>query len=162
MFLFCIFLEIQNFLYGIGIQYLNFWSFGTIFSFLLMKKYFPYDIYRHHKLAIIFISITISTFILICSFLPNSPEEGKKLNTYQKVEKEFGSYYYSILFILLFILVNFIYAYSINFSKVLIQIKNMSLYKLIIFMNYIQVTNFILKYLLFILYLYLVNICKCI
>ena len=120
-FCFGLYIEIQNLLYGLGIRYLNFWSLGTIFTFLLMKKYFPYDIYRHHKLAIIFISITVTTFILICSILPeSSDEEEEELNTYQSVKSKFGSYYYSILIILIFIFVNFIYAYSINYSKVLI------------------------------------------
>ena len=120
-FCFGLYIEIQNLLYGLGIRYLNFWSLGTIFTFLLMKKYFPYDIYRHHKLAIIFISITVTTFILICSILPeSSDEEEEELNTYQSVKSKFGSYYYSILIILIFIFVNFIYAYSINYSKILI------------------------------------------
>ena len=131
-FCFGLYLEIQNLFYGLGFQYLNFWAIGTIFTFLLMKKYFPFLIFRHHKLAIIFITITCMTFILICSILPESSSE-KKLNTYQKVEEEFGSYYYCILIIVIFIGVNIIYAYSINYFKVLIQFKNMNLHLLIIF-----------------------------
>ena len=131
-----LYLEIQNLLYNIGLEALNIWTFGTIFTFLLMKKYYPFDIYNHHKLSIIFISITSSIFIFISSFFPNSSsKDEEKLNTYQNVEKIFGSYYYSILIILLFIFVNFIFSYYVNFSKVLIQFKNMSLYKLIIFIG---------------------------
>ena len=49
------------------------------------------------------------------------------------MEDEFGSYYYCILIIIIFLCVNFLYAYSINDFKVLIQFKNMNLYLLIIF-----------------------------
>ena len=77
-------------------------------------------------------TITCLIFILICSILPESSSD-KKLNTYQKVEEEFGSYYYCILIIIIFLCVNFLYAYSINYFKVLIQFKNMNLYLLIIF-----------------------------
>ena len=133
-FCFGLYLEIQNLLYSVGFQNLDFWSFETIFTFFLMKKYYPYYIYRHHKLSIIFISITCTTFILICSLLTESSSEGE-LNTYQKVENKLGSYYYSIFIILLFIFVNFIFAYSINYSKVLIQFKYISVYKLIIFIG---------------------------
>ena len=96
-----------------------------------MKKYFPYEIYIHHKLSMIFISITCLTFTLVCSLLPETSSE-EKLNTYQKVENEFGNYYYSILLVLVFVVGNFIYSYSVIYSKVLIQLKNMSLHLLII------------------------------
>ena len=52
-----------------------------------MKKYFPYDIYIHHKLSMIFISIICLTFTLVCSLLPEILRE-KKLNTYKKVEND--------------------------------------------------------------------------
>ena len=97
-----------------------------------MKKYFPYAIFSHHKLSIIFMTITCLTFIFICSLLPESSSD-KKLNTYQKMEDEFGSFYYCILIIIIFLYVNFLYAISINYFKVLIQFKNMNLYLLIIF-----------------------------
>ena len=82
-----LYLEIQNLLYNLGLEPLNIWTFSNMFTFLLLKKYYPFDIYNHHKLSIIFISITSSTFIFISSFLRDSSSKEEELNTYQKVEK---------------------------------------------------------------------------
>ena len=123
-FCFAFYYEAINILNSLDFQLLNFWSFETIFTFLLMQKYFKFDIYNHHKCSIYFIIISSSLFILIASLIPVSSGEEEKLNAYQKIKRKFGSYYYSIIIILIYIIISFIFAFSRIFSKILMQIKN--------------------------------------
>ena len=123
--------ESLNILYSLGFQLLNYWTFETIFTFLLIRKFFEFAIYKHHKCSIYFIVITCSIFLLIASLLPETSGE-EELNTYQYINKNLGSYYYSIIIILFFILISFVFAFSRTFSKIFLQVKNLSRYTLII------------------------------
>ena len=160
-FCFAFYYEAINILNSLDFQLLNFWSFETIFTFLLMQKYFKFDIYNHHKCSIYFIIISSSLFILIASLIPVSSGEEEKLNAYQKIKRKFGSYYYSIIIILIYIIISFIFAFSRIFSKILMQIKNISYYTLIplisingllisvfsyIILNHINLTKNLLQY----------------
>ena len=72
------------------------------------------------------------TLILItASFLPSSISENDKNNSYQNVEEKLGSYYYIILLILLFMVLSFVFCFTRIYSKVLMQIKYISPYKLV-------------------------------
>ena len=135
--------EIQNILYNFGFQFFYYWTFETIFSYFLMKKYFEMDNYKHHKCSIIFMVITCSIFLLISSFLPGSSitENEKTLNSYEIIEKLFGSYYYCIVIILFLSFLSFIISFSRTFSKLIMQTKYLSTYSLIFF---IGVTGFTL------------------
>ena len=119
---FTIYNEIQIFLYSNGYHALDFWTFELVFTFLLMKKYFEVDIYRHHKCSIIFIIIICSILLFIATFLPNDNME----NQYQYVEKKLGYYFYIILVSIVFMVLSFNYALSINYSKILMQSKFVS------------------------------------
>ena len=140
--------EALNILYGQGFQLLNYWTFETIFTFILIRKYFSFDVYSHHKCSIYFIVITCSIFLLIASLIPNSYGEEEKLNTYQFVKKKLGSYYYSIIFILFFIFLSFVFAYSRTYSKVLMQIKSVSYYTLIFSIGIIGLLITIISYII--------------
>lgn len=131
-FCFGLYIEVLNVLYGLGFHLLNYWTFETIFTLLLMKKYFVMDIFTHQKCSIFFVVSTCSSCILIASLIPSSTsEEGEELNTYQVIGKQLGSYSYCFLIIIVFIFLSFVYAYSRTVSKVLMQIKYFSSYKLI-------------------------------
>ena len=125
--------EFQILLSSLGYESLNFWSFQTIFTFLFMRKYFEFDIYKHHKCSIIFIFI-ICTILLFCStFFPSSIIGNR--NQYEFVKSELGSYFYIVLFIFLFTFLSLNYGFSRNYSKVLMQRKFVSRYILIIFIG---------------------------
>ena len=128
---FAFYKEIQNLLFSFGYQPLDYWTFEVIFTFLLMKKYFEVDIYRHHICSIIMISIICSFLLFVASFFPYS----KKGNQYEFVEEQLGSYLYSFIFIIAFMFISFIYSFSRNFSKVLMQTKFVSQYIIIIFIG---------------------------
>ena len=135
-FSFGFYIEVLNVLYGQGFHLLNYWTFEAIFTLLLMKKYFVMDIFRHQKCSIFFIVITCSSFILIASLIPSSiGEEGEELNTYQAIAKKLGSYAYCFIIIPVFIFLSFVFAFSRTVSKVLMQIKYFSSYKLIFYIG---------------------------
>jgi len=128
---FIIYKEVQNLFYYFGYEPLDYWSFEIIFTFLFMKRYFVIDIYIHHKCSIYFNSILCTTLLFVASFFPYS-EEG---NQYKSVENKLGNAFYSIIFILVFLFLSFIYSFSRNFSKVLMQAKSISAFILIIFIG---------------------------
>ena len=111
--------------------FFNFWTMEIIFLFFLLKKYFVIEFYKHHKVSIIFIISVCSTLILITTFLPISVANDDKYNSYDNLRDKLGSSYYCILFIFLQSCLNFVYSYSRTYSKVLMQIKFISPFKLI-------------------------------
>ena len=105
------------------------WNHIFIFPF---KKYFIIDFYKHQKVSIIFIISACSALLLTASFLPTSLLDGEdEKNAYQNINDKLGSYFYCILFIILFVGLSFIYSYSRTYSKVLMQIKFVSPFKII-------------------------------
>ena len=97
-----------------------------------MRKYFIVNFYIHHKFAIIFNSSICSTILLTCSFLPTSLSSNNAGNSYQNINKKLGSYFYCILFILFFIILSYIYSFTRVYSKVFMQFKFISPFKIII------------------------------
>jgi hypothetical protein len=98
---------------------------------LLLKKYFVIDFYIHHKVSLIFNISICSTLLLTASFLPTSLSGGNPVNSYTNIKRLLGSYFYCLLFISLFVILSYIYSFSRTYSKVLMQIKFISPYKLI-------------------------------
>ena len=129
---FVFYIEIKKVLYIEGFQFFNFWTVNIIFLSILMKKYFIIDFYKHHKVSIIFIVSACSALILAASFLPNSFFGKDSGNAYENINKKLGSYFYCILFIILFVGLSFIYSYTRVYTKVLMQIKFISPFKIII------------------------------
>ena len=126
------YIEIKKVLYIEGFQFFNFWTIEIIFLFLLLKKYFIIDFYKHQKVSIIFIIPACSALLLTASFLPTSLLDGEdEKNAFQNINDKLGSYFYCILFIILFVGLSFIYSYSRTYSKVLMQIKFVSPFKII-------------------------------
>ena len=97
-----------------------------------MRKYFIMDFYKHHKISIIFIILICSGLLLAASFIPNTTFGENSGNAYQNIKTQLGSYFYSILFIFIFIILSYIYAFSRVYSKILMQIKFISPYKIIL------------------------------
>ena len=119
-----------------GFQFFNFWTIEIIVLLFLLKKYFIIDFYKHQKVSIIFIISACSALLLTASILPTSLLDGKdEKNAYQNINDKLGSYFYCILFIILFVGLSFIYSYSRTYSKVLMQIKFVSPFKIIFVWN---------------------------
>ena len=130
--LFPLHIEIKKVLYILGFQFFNFWTLEIIFIQHFMRKYFIVNFYIHHKFAIIFNSSICSTILLTCSFLPTSLSSNNAGNSYQNINKKLGSYFYCILFILFFIILSYIYSFTRVYSKVFMQFKFISPFKIII------------------------------
>jgi hypothetical protein len=97
-----------------------------------MRKYFIIYFYRHHKFAIIFNATVCSAILLTCSFLPTSLSNDNPGNSYHNIKARLGSYFFCVLFILLFLILSYIYAFSRVYSKVLMQFRFISPFKVII------------------------------
>ena len=131
-FCFTVYLELHKLLYNLGFQSLHFWTFETIFTFWLMKKYFVVDIYKHHKYSIIFIFLLSTIFLIISSLIP-SEESG--LNAYQEIVEKYGNYFYCFSTMIVLVVLTFGYSFSRSYSKILMQNKFVSTHILIIFIG---------------------------
>ena len=123
--------ETKKMLYKEGFQFFNFWTLEIIFMQFLMGRYFIIYFYAHHKISISFNVLIGSSILIIASFLPTSLSTENKGNSYQNINNKFGNYFYCILFILVFIVLSIIFCFSRIYSKVLMQIKFVSPYKII-------------------------------
>ena len=144
---FSLHIEIKKVLYKEGFQFFNFWTLEIIIILHVMKKYFIIDFYRHHKVAVIFITTVCSSLLIIGSLLPSSLLGEKTQNAYQNIKTKLGSYFYSILFIILFLVLSYIYSFTRVYSKILMQIKFISPYKIILI---IGIIGFIISLIAFI------------
>ena len=125
-------IESKNILYIKGFQFFNFWTLEVIFIQHFMRKYFIIDYYIHHKFAIIFNASICSAILLTCSFLPTSLSNDNPGNSYQNINARLGSYFYCILFILVFLILSYIYSFTRVYSKVFMQYRFISPFKIII------------------------------
>ena len=97
-----------------------------------MKRYFIMDFYKHHKVSIIFNISVCSILLIIASLLPSSLMGDNSGNAYQNIEIKLGSKFYSILFIFIFLVLSCVYSFTRVYSKILMQIKFISPYKIIL------------------------------
>ena len=132
-FCFIFYTETESLLYSLGFHLLNYWTFETIFSFLLMKKYFVFNFQRHHKCCLIFIISSCSVCIFVASFLPNSLTLG--LNSYEVIKEKYGNYFYCFLIIIFFGFLSFTYSFYRTVLKVIMQAKFVSINIFIIFIG---------------------------
>ena len=75
----------------------------------------------------------MSALLLTASFLPTSLSSDNPGNSYQNINAKLGSYFYSILFIFIFMILSYVYCFSRTTSKILMQINFVSPYILIFF-----------------------------
>ena len=132
---FVLYIEVKKVLYIEGFQFFNFWTVEIIFMLHFMRKYFVMDFYLHNKVSIIFIISICSILLLTASFLPTSLLGKISGNAYENIEIKLGSKFYSILFIFIFIILSYDYSFSRIYSKILMQIKFISPYKIIIMLG---------------------------
>ena len=129
---FAVHIETKKVLYIEGFQFFNFWIIEIIFMQVLMRIYFTIDVYIHNKIAIIFNVVVCSAILITASFLPTSLSNDNPGNSYQTTEKKLGNYFYCILIILFFMVLSFIFCFTRIYSKVLMEFKYVSPYKLVV------------------------------
>jgi len=128
---FAVHIETKKVLYIQGFQYFNLWTTEIIFMQWLMRKYFTIDYYKHHKISLLFNSIFCSSILILTTFLPNSLYEDGKENSFQNIKKKLGSYFYGLLLIIVYMVLSTAFCFTRIYSKVLMQIKFISPYKLV-------------------------------
>ena len=136
---FALHIETKKVLYIEGFQFFNYWTFEIFFMQLLIRKYFKIYFYKHHKMAIISNTIFGTIILISASLLPSSisgEDQDTSSNSYVNIKEKLGSYFYFILLILSFGILSFIFCFTRIYSKVLMQIKYISPYKLVILFGF--------------------------
>ena len=139
--LYVLFLEFIEISYSYGFHDLDLWIFNIAFAVLFISKFYSIKIYRHHFYSLSFIFFTNFVILTIKSF------QGDK-NVYDIVLNFFPSKYFCFLIIFLYILNSFSISYTRVVTKVLMEIKYISHYRIIFF---IGAFGFILTFLLLII-----------
>ena len=122
--------DFSKVMYLYDISLFNIWTFYIIFILLFMKRHFIIQIFRHQKYSMIFVIVICTILLLLSTFFPYNKQSD--LNAYQKVKALTGSYYYFILFLFLFIILNCMTAFFLVYSKALMEIEMIPPYILIL------------------------------
>ena len=142
--LYVLFLEFIEISYFYGFHDLDLWIFNIAFAVLFISKFYSIKIYRHHLYSLGFIFFTNFIILIIKSF--QGDKENK--NVYDNVLNIFPSKYFCFLIIFLYILNSFSISYTRVLTKILMEIKYISHYRIIFF---IGAFGFILTFLFLII-----------
>ena len=128
-----------------------------------MKKNFVFDIYNFKKVAIIIITIPTMILLIISSILPtteqNSPQDkSKDKSVYENIEKIIENKIFSICIITIIIIIyisrNFGLSYNEVKTKVLMDLRYISRYKIIFYVGICGV-------IIIIIFLIIISFIKC-
>lgn len=129
--LYVLFLEFIDISYSYGFHDLDLWIFNIAFAVLFISKYYSIKIYRHHFYSLSFIFFTNFVILTIKSFQVDDKNE----NVYDNVLIFFPSKYFCFLIIFLYILNSYSISYTRVVTKVLMEIKYISHYRIIFFIG---------------------------
>ena len=125
--------DLIKMLYLFGISGFDIWTSDILFILLFMNLYFSINIYKHQKYSLLFIIISCTILLFISTFFPYYEKKNSvNFNSYEIVNDLTGSYFYSILIFLLFLLISLVTSFGRVLSKMLMDIKFISPYMLII------------------------------
>ena len=124
-------IEIKKVLYIQGFMFFNIWTSEIILMHFLMLKYLSIDNYKHHKISLLCNATFCSGILVFILFLPTSLYDGDRVNSFQFVQKKLGNYFYGILLFFVFLILSVAFCFTRIYSKVLMQIKFISPYKLV-------------------------------
>jgi hypothetical protein len=145
--IYCVHAELSRIMYLFDFSGLDFWTIDVLFILLFMHLNFVINYGRHQKYSMIFIILSVTTLLLISSFLPNTnhddvkEEKIKDNNTYQSIKYTTGSNYAFIIIFLTFSLLSCLISYQRVKEKVLMDFYFLSPYRLIF---YIGLVGFII------------------
>ncbi len=75
IFLFCFLYfshnETKKYLYANGFRGFNIWTFDIIFMIFFLRKSFKFNLYKHQKCSLLFITCTATILLIVLSFLPS-------------------------------------------------------------------------------------------
>ena len=138
--IYCIHAELSRIMYLFDLGGLDIWTLDMIFIIYFMHKNFVINFSKHKKCSMIFIIISVTTLLIISSFLPstNHDDVGQKekdKNTYQSIRDITRSNFAFINVFILFSLLSCIISYQRVREKVLMDYYFLSPYKLIFFIG---------------------------
>ena len=127
-FIFVVCYDFREIIRTLGFQDLEIWTFGIIFVLLFMHMYFPSNIYKHQFYSMLFIIITDSILLIIASTLKDIKIKENYVNIYEKTD----NIWIIATIILAYIFLHFLRAFAQVNAKELIDLKFISIYKIII------------------------------
>ena len=133
--------ELSRIMYFFDFSGLDFWIADVVFVLIFMNKNFVINYYKHQKYSMAFIIISITTLLLISSFLPftNHDDVNESYitdkNTYQITKDITGSNYGFIIIILIFSSIACLISYQRVKEKVLMDFYYLSPFKLIFYIG---------------------------
>ena len=130
--LYALFLEFIVISYFLGFHDLDFWIFNIAFALLFLSKYYSINLYKHHLYSLGFIFFTNLIILIIKSILDGNDNDK---NVYEKVEEIFHHKGFSVLIIFLFILNSLSISFTRVSTKVFMEIKYISYYRIIFFIG---------------------------
>ena len=128
--LYALFLEFIVISYFLGFHDLDLWIFNIAFALLFLSKYYSINLYKHHLYSLGFIFFTNLIILIIKSNL-----DGDDKNVYEIVEDIFHHKGFSVLIIFLFILNSLSISFTRVLTKVFMEIKYISYYRIIFFIG---------------------------
>ena len=131
--------------YYLGFLDLDLWVFNIIFTSLFMTKLLNKPFFNHQKYSLTFVVFTniISMILIIFKFQINNP-----------TEELLGNKLYSIFICIIFIINSLLISYTRVIGKILMDLKNISLYPIILFIG-------IIGFILISIFLILTSIFQC-
>lgn len=133
-FIYVIYYEINILKYTFGLGDLDFWILNILFILIFMSYRYKIKQYKHQLISLIFIFIIDLILLIYSSIIPRYSK-----NVYEQVEELFQNKLYSIPIILISILLCCLISYARVESKVIMEKKNYSPYKLIILIGIIGI-----------------------
>ena len=138
--------DIIKMLYLFDISAFDLWPCDILFISLFMRFYYVTNIYKHQKLAILFILTTCLILLIISTFFPYNDKSNS--NAYETIKDLTTSYFFFIPILMGFLLISCITAFGRVLSKKLMDKKFISPYLIIIITG---IVGFILNLILLII-----------
>ena len=137
---YCISIELIKILYFFKFDRIEIWTFEVLFVLYFMKKFFVINLYNHQKLAIIIILVPISILLITSNFLPytnhkTTEEKSEDLDAFEEIEGITGHKLYYFPLAIVMLISNIFLSYSRVKSKVLMDLRYLSPYLIIFFLE---------------------------
>ena len=119
---FAVQLIVRNILSSFGVWMLDLWVFNIIFITFFLKLILKYKIYKHQLYSLGF-NFGINIILLIAASCINSSGQS---SDYESIKNKFGSYFYIVLFYLVFLILSACISFSQVMQKRLMDFEYIS------------------------------------
>ena len=130
--LFAVQLVVRNIMSILDLWRFDLWIFNIIFIPIFMKKFFKVIIYKHQLYSLVFNFGINLVLLIIASSAKYENEDEADQSDYEKIKQNFGSYFFIVLFYLVFIALAAILSLSQVLQKQLMDFEYISPFKILL------------------------------